>query len=95
MKQLFESDISTWEHMPTVDREDPEGNQLRGYRHINIPGRPTTFIEIRNVQTFPTISPDEMWEMVSNIEYRIKWDQRMVDPKIIEIDQHSNILYAK
>ena len=84
LREMFASDLSTWEYV--TSKSDSAGNQLKAYRILNTPGKPGTFIKIRNVFHFPTISPEDLFEMVSNTKERMRWDKRMVDPRLIYWD---------
>ena len=42
---------------------------------------------------FPKIEPDDMIELLSNMESRIKWDERWSNAKIISRDGNSTVLY--
>ena len=46
------------------------------------------------VHVFPDVDHETFWDIVSNVEDRIKWDDRWVDAKIVEKpDDESWIIY--
>ena len=43
----------------------------------------------------PGVHPDRAWELVSNMQERIKIDDRFVDPEIFYEDDQSCYMYSK
>ena len=43
----------------------------------------------------PTVKPDQIWDAVSASEYRVKWDIRMNDAKVVDKKGKAAVLYFK
>ena len=70
--ELMSRADADWEAIGKTD--GPNGSACEAFRKINIEGEAHTAIQIKMVQTFPSVKADDLWETVSNIQARCEWD---------------------
>ena len=75
LKTLFEQPDTDWDQC--VD-EDSGPNHITGFRRINNEGKPSTHMQIKLRETFPEVTPDQFWEMATNMDKRVVWDTERV-----------------
>ena len=50
-------------------------------------GAPATSFQLKMITTLPSVAPDQVFELASNIENRASWDERWKEVKILS-DTH-------
>ena len=65
------------------DFKDPTAATARFWRNKN-PHASSTAMVLKLETTFPNIEPEQVREMMSDIDTRMKWDKRIVEGKVVE-----------
>ena len=84
--------IGTWIN---ADQAEANANGARHWKLKDMTGKQPTDIILKLENTFPAIEPEDLFELISNIEKRVKWDERWVEGKVIQKDDNSTILHTK
>ena len=64
-----------------LEGTDEKSVMLQAWRR---PGKTPTSMCLRMDLTFPLWDVDTLWNLVKDIEERLKWDKRAVDPMVLE-----------
>ena len=86
----WEANESSWVN---PDFADPSANSAKNWKKKNIATNSEIVIKMLNI--FPGIEVDNMVDLISNLENRIKWDDRWVGGSILERTDDSAVMYAK
>ena len=91
LKTLMEMPDSSWDE---AVNEDSGVNHITGFRRINIEGKASTHIQMKLVETFPEVTPDQFWKMATDTEKRGQWDERFANmEKLGDGENNGTILY--